>query len=89
MKTENTHKILLAIVAIAVGITSFSYSVQAQSAGANRPDLQRRRNVGVNTNNCQMAQVYCTRPDGNSGPITTMVCPPRRPYQHIGPCPRH
>jgi hypothetical protein len=78
----------MAIVAIAVGITSFSYSAQAQSAGANRPDLKRRRNVEVNTN-CQMAQVYCTRPDGNSGPITTLVCPPRRPYQHIGPCPRH
>ena len=88
MKQQNTSKALVAIVAIVVGTTSLSYSAQAQSAGANRPDLQRRRNVGVNTH-CQMAQVYCTRPDGNSGPITTMVCPPRRPYQHIGPCPRH
>lgn len=88
MKQQNNSKALVAIVAIVVGTTSLSYSAQAQSAGANRPDLQRRRNVGVNTN-CQMAQVYCTRPDGNSGPITTMVCPPRRPYQHIGPCPRH
>ena len=88
MKQQNTSKALVAIVAIVVGTTSLSYSAQAQSAGANSPVLQRRRNVGVNTN-CQMAQVYCTRPDGNSGPITTMVCPPRRPYQHIGPCPRH
>lgn len=88
MKQQNTSKALVAIVAIVVGTTSLSYSAQAQSAGANSPALQRRRNVGVNTN-CQMAQVYCTRPDGNSGPITIMVCPPRRPYQHIGPCPRH
>ncbi len=88
MKHQNISKALVAIVAIAAGITSFSYSVQAQSSGVNRHDLQLRRNVGVN-NNCQMAQVYCTRPDGNSGPITTMICPPRRPYQHIGPCPRH
>lgn len=83
MKTENTHKILLAVAAITVGIASSSYTAQAQSAAtraagrsaaSQSPAEQVRRDA--NSIKCRHQGVgrYAKWPDGRWHALPQTAC---------------